>query len=132
MDATQFLNSYDGNDEEPAKTYYLNLVNRIDADIATLDLLNNEVAVTEFESEIAHSLIVAERIAYRFQHQNRKKLYDGAIFVEDDDHFESILSPYGTVSTREDWKDQEIPMVVAWLKQKYSRLERHFVPPDDE
>ncbi|MHC2574684.1 hypothetical protein [Rhizobium leguminosarum] len=128
MDATEFLKSYDGNNGEPARTYYLGLLSRVDADMAAADELDYDSRVN-FLSEVAQTLILAERIAYRFQHINRERLYDGAIFIDDDDHNEDIYSPLGKVSSREDWKDREVPMVIQWLSEQYPTLEEYLEPP---
>ncbi|MCM2441066.1 hypothetical protein HGO34_15200 [Agrobacterium vitis] len=84
MDTVEFLRTYDGNDAEPARTRYRELVGRADADFEVLDELtyNDREMLLD---DIAQTLVLAERIAYRFQAINRTRLYDGAIFIEDDD-----------------------------------------------
>jgi hypothetical protein len=128
MDTLDFLHDYNGNDVEPARTHYLGLINRVDSDMAVADELDYDDRMLLL-TEVAQNLILAERVAYRFQHINRRRLYDGAIFIEDDDHFEEILTPLGKVSSREDWKDREVPVVVQWLSVQYPTLADYFERP---
>jgi hypothetical protein len=131
MDTIDFLEGYDGIEDEPARTHYLGLTSRVDADMAVADELDYDDRAALL-SEVTQDLILAERIAYRFQHKNRKRLYDGAIFVEDDDHLEDVLSPWGKVSSREDWKDREVAMVLQWLSGQYPTLEDYLEMPSEE
>lgn len=121
MDPTEFLARYDGTSEEPARSHYVSLVHRVDADMQILDELDHRDR-TLLLKEIAAALVVAERIGYRYQANERKPIYDGAIFVEDDSHYEDVLSPTGAVSYREDWKDSERPAVIGWLRTHYPDL----------
>ncbi|CAN7283762.1 hypothetical protein [Neorhizobium tomejilense] len=124
MDAAEFLDSYDGNDDQPARSYYLGLVARVDADLSIVDELDHHDR-SMLLREIAETLILAERIAYRFQSVHRKEIFAGAILIEDEGHLEQTLTLDGKVSSREDWKDHELPMVLAWLSEKYPMLDEY-------
>lgn len=120
----RFLAGYGGEDTDDARLAYRALIAEADADADIAD------AVGPYDARVVNALIarmlnIAVRIGYRYQAMSREPIEDGAIFVEELDHYEYIFTPNGTVSSRRDWQDREDECVMEFLREKYPRLDHH-------